>query len=145
MEYASLKALKWADFPLRTFDKVRYADTDRQGHVNNAVFHTCFETGRVEFLYDLQKPLYNPDGSFVIAHANVDYVGEIHWPGTVEIGTGIARIGTSSIRILQGLFQDGTLVATSETVIVHVDQTTKKSKPLSEDARESLMRVMFAL
>jgi acyl-CoA thioester hydrolase len=145
MEYANLKALKWADFPLCTFDKIRYADTDRQGHVNNAVFHTCFETGRVELVYDPQKPLYDPDGSFVIAHANVDYVGEIHWPGTVEIGTGIARIGTSSIRVLQGLFQDGTLVATSETVIVHVDQTTKKSKPLSEDTRESLMRVMFAL
>lgn len=27
-----------ADFPLQTFDKVRYADTDRQGHVNNAGF-----------------------------------------------------------------------------------------------------------
>lgn len=27
-----------ADFPLQTFDKVRYADTDRQGHVNNAAF-----------------------------------------------------------------------------------------------------------
>lgn len=27
-----------ADFPFQTFDKVRYADTDRQGHVNNAAF-----------------------------------------------------------------------------------------------------------
>jgi acyl-CoA thioester hydrolase len=28
------------DFPFQTFDKVRYADTDRQGHVNNAAFAT---------------------------------------------------------------------------------------------------------
>lgn len=26
------------DFPFQTFDKVRYADIDRQGHVNNAAF-----------------------------------------------------------------------------------------------------------
>ncbi len=34
------------EFPLRTSDKVRYGDTDRQGHVNNAVFSTFLETGR---------------------------------------------------------------------------------------------------
>ncbi|WP_343068673.1 hypothetical protein [Kaustia mangrovi] len=42
------------DFPLRTSDKLRYADTDRQGHVNNAVFATFMETGRVAFLHDPQ-------------------------------------------------------------------------------------------
>jgi acyl-CoA thioester hydrolase len=35
-----------ADFPFLTFDKIRYADTDRQGHVNNAVYATFLETGR---------------------------------------------------------------------------------------------------
>jgi acyl-CoA thioester hydrolase len=28
-------------------DVLRYADTDRQGHVNNAVFATFLESGRV--------------------------------------------------------------------------------------------------
>lgn len=144
MDYDNLKTLKWEDFPLRTTDKIRYADTDRQGHVNNAVFHTCFETGRVELLYDPKKPLYDPDGSFVIAHATVDYLGEIQWPGTVEIGTGISRIGTSSIRILQGLFQGSKLVATSETVIVHVDNETKTSKPLSDTTKNVLSQVVFS-
>lgn len=35
------------DFPSVTFDKIRYGDTDRQGHVNNAVFSAFLETGRV--------------------------------------------------------------------------------------------------
>ena len=38
------------DFPARATDTIRYADTDRQGHVNNAVFSTFLETGRVMFL-----------------------------------------------------------------------------------------------
>ncbi|HDG9121136.1 TPA: acyl-CoA thioesterase, partial [Pseudomonas aeruginosa] len=40
------------DFPIHSSDKIRYADTDRQGHVNNAVFATFLETGRVEIIYD---------------------------------------------------------------------------------------------
>ncbi len=40
------------DFPVVTTDKLRYCDTDRQGHVNNAVFLTFLETGRVELLYN---------------------------------------------------------------------------------------------
>ena len=38
------------NFPFRTRDKLRYGDTDRQGHVNNAVFATFLETGRVDML-----------------------------------------------------------------------------------------------
>ncbi len=34
-------------FPLRTHEKLRYADTDRQGHINNAVFATLLETGLI--------------------------------------------------------------------------------------------------
>jgi len=29
---------EYEDFPLKVYDKIRYADTDRQGHVNNALF-----------------------------------------------------------------------------------------------------------
>ena len=51
-----------SDFALQTYDKLRYADTDRQGHVNNAVFSTALETGRAEFLYDPYVPWPNPKG-----------------------------------------------------------------------------------
>lgn len=30
-----MKALKLEDFPSKTFDKIRYVDTDRQGHVKD--------------------------------------------------------------------------------------------------------------
>jgi acyl-CoA thioester hydrolase len=38
-------------------DNIRYRDTDRRGPVNNAVFSTSPETGRVELLYDPNEPL----------------------------------------------------------------------------------------
>lgn len=125
-------------FPLRSQDKLRYADTDRQGHVNNAVFATFLETGRVEVLYDPERPLADDGASFVIARLALDFRAEITWPGTVDIGTRVGRVGRSSITLDQGLFQDGRLVATAETVIVHVDGESGKGRALSGSARERL-------
>jgi len=126
------------DFPFRTFDKVRYADTDRQGHVNNAAFSTFLETGRVEFLYDPQNPLAADNASFVIADLNLKFLSEINWPGRVDIGTGVIRLGNSSISLFQGLFQEGRCVATAETVVVQMDEQTRRSCPLSDKARAFL-------
>lgn len=47
---ATLEPTSIDDFPFRTYEKLRYVDTDRQGHVNNAVFASMLETGRVELL-----------------------------------------------------------------------------------------------
>lgn len=127
-----------ADYPRHTFDKLRYADTDRQGHVNNAVFATLFETGRVELLYDPAAPLHAPDGAFVIARLVIDFVDEIRWPGTVDIATRAAAVGRSSVRLEQALFQDDRLVAKAESVIVHVDQGDRRSRPLTAAAAATL-------
>ncbi|MBN2555107.1 MAG: acyl-CoA thioesterase [Anaerolineales bacterium] len=131
------KILSLDEFPFQTYDKLRYADTDRQGHVNNAVFSTYFETGRMELLYDSGNPLAS-EGEFVIASLKLDFLAEVHWPGRIEIGTGVREVGNSSFRLAQALFQDGRRVAAAETVIVQIDERTRKSCPLSEKTRTFL-------
>ncbi|MTB50702.1 thioesterase family protein [Lewinella sp. W8] len=129
-----------ADFPLQAYDKLRYADTDRQGHVNNATFATFLETGRVEFIYHREAPLLAEGHSFVIASMHINFIREIHWPGRVEIGTGITKIGNSSVGVYQQLFQGDICVASAETVIVQVSDQTARPAPLTEAARASLQR-----
>lgn len=143
-QQAAKQTLALANFPFQTFDKVRYADTDRQGHVNNAAFATFLETGRVEFLYNPQSPLAAEGAAFVIANLNLNLLAEINWPGRVEIGTGVTKVGNSSIRLWQGLFQDGRIAATAETVIVQMNEQTRKSHPLSDTARAFLTQYQFA-
>ena len=125
-------------FPLITYDKIRYSDTDRQGHVNNAVFSTFLETGRVEVLYNKERPILSDGSSFVIASLKLDFVQEIKWPGQVDIGTGLLKVGTTSIVLYQELYQEEKCVARAETVIVQVSDVTKKSLPLSTNAKEIL-------
>ncbi|WP_144776359.1 acyl-CoA thioesterase [Marinobacter maritimus] len=131
-------------FPIRTYDKLRYADTDRQGHVNNAVFSTFLETGRVELIYDSEAPLASSDTSFVIVNINLQLRAEIHWPGTVDIGSAVTRVGNSSIQLHQGIFQNGVCCATAESVIVCIDNNTQKPTTLADAARRNLSRLETA-
>lgn len=131
-------------FPVKSYDKLRYADTDRQGHVNNAVFSTFLETGRVELLYEAGLLRLEGDSSYVIAALNLSFQAEITWPGRVDIGTGLLHIGNSSLKIFQQLFQHGQCVATAETVIVQLDAGTGRSRPWAEPARQALAGLLLS-
>ena len=135
--------LKLEEFPFQAFDKIRYGDTDRQGHVNNAVFATFLETGRCEFLYNPDNNLLLNDTSYVIARLDLHFVGEINWPGRVDIGTGVRKVGNSSLTLHQAVFQDGTCVCQADSVIVQMHNETRKSHPLSDQARDFFTAHMF--
>ena len=131
-------------FRVWTQDKLRYADTDRQGHINNAVFATFLESGRVAFLYDPATPLAPPGCEFVIARLTIDFLAELRWPGIVDIGSAVLSLGRSSITIAQGVFAGGTCAATAETVVVLTDATTRRSTPLTDPLRARLTALSIA-
>jgi acyl-CoA thioester hydrolase len=130
--------MKKESFPVFSSDKIRYSDTDRQGHVNNAVFATFLETGRVEILYNQNEPILLAGCSFVIASLSVNFIKEINWPGTVDIGTGVQHIGNSSIVLFQKLFQNGREVANASSTVVQVSDINSTSVQLSNEARKKL-------
>ncbi len=121
------------DFPHRTVETIRFSDLDRQNHVNNAVFATHFESGRVIILYGEEYGLAAQGASFVLAHLSIDFLGEMHWPGDVEVGTAIAGVGNSSLRFDQALFVNGVCVATAENTLVMVDKATRKPRPFTPE------------
>jgi acyl-CoA thioester hydrolase len=131
-------------YPSRTSADIRYSDLDRQGHVNNAVFATFSEVGRVAFMYDPDRPLAVEGQSFVIARLLINFRAELFWPGSVEIGTGVVRVGRSSFTLAQGIFNDGRLVATAEATIVMVDQETRRSTPLPSQTMDVLHSLRLA-
>ena len=125
-------------YPHQVTDRLRYGDTDRQGHVNNAVFSTLLETGRVAILYDQAGSLAAEGCAFVIARLEIDFRAELNWPGEIVIGTAVAKIGRTSFELTQALFQGEACAARSRSVIVQMDQTTRRSHPLSDHARSVL-------
>lgn len=119
------------DFPHRILESVRFSDLDRQNHVNNAVFATFFEAGRVVLLYDEEFGLSEPGATFVLAHLSIDFLGEIRFPAKVEIATAIKEVGNASLRVEQALFVEEACVAAARNTLVRVDRQTRRPLPFA--------------
>ena len=139
-EHMTERITQWplADYPATTSEKLRYGDTDRQGHINNAVFATLFESGRVDFLCNPQVPLAPSDTQFVIAEITIKFLGELTWPGDVTIGTGVSRVGNASFSLVQAIFAADRCMATAQSAIVLIDEQTRRSTPLPQATRDAL-------
>jgi acyl-CoA thioester hydrolase len=122
------------DFPHRITDNIRFGDLDPQGHVNQAVYLTYFETGRVAMFRLPDLGIGVPGLTYVMARMEVDYVKELHWPGSITIGTGVAEFGRSSFKSAQAVFHDGVCCATGLATLVCLDITTRKSTRLPDIA-----------
>lgn len=134
--------MQLSDFPIRSYDKVRYGDCDPLGHVNNSVFATFMETGRCDLFAAVR---WSGSGkfasSFVIARLELDYIAEILWPGQVEVGSAVLKIGNSSVHIEQILFQGEKLAAKAKSVLVHIGPD-KRSLALSEDEKAGFTKLI---
>jgi acyl-CoA thioester hydrolase len=132
-----------ADYPIRTSEKLRFADTDRNGHITNSVFAVCCQNARMELLCDSRRVPIPSDTQFVVARLVLEFRAEMHWPGIVEIGTRIDRIGRSSITLAQALFVGDDCVAASQSVVVLVDAGTRRPTPLPPRVAEALQPIAW--
>jgi acyl-CoA thioester hydrolase len=118
------------DFPVRVPDIIRFGDIDRQGHVNNAVYSTYLETGRVGIIYDPAEGLQVAGATTVLARIEIDFLKELRWPGTIEVGTAVAEIGRSSYTFVQAVFIDGACAAKARSTMVLIDGETRRARAL---------------
>jgi acyl-CoA thioester hydrolase len=66
----------------------------------------------------------------------VSFLAESHWPGKVDLGTGVLRIGTSSITVASAAFKDDACIAAAEMTVVRLKGKTPH--PLDEGFRTAL-------
>jgi len=132
-------------FPALVREKVRYSDTDRQGHVNNVAFSVFFEAGRAELLFCSGRRL-NPTGTeFVLASTQLELLQQLRWPGEVVIGTRVESLGRSSFKVRQAIYQHNQCAAVSTSVMVLTDAETGRSVELGRTARRFLKGLSGAL
>jgi acyl-CoA thioester hydrolase len=121
------------DYPYRLGDNVRFGDLDPNHHVNNATYATYFETSRVSLIRDPQFGLMPPGLSWVLAHLAIDFRAEVHWPGQVELGLAVERLGRTSVTYDQAVFHNGVCAASARAITVLVDASSRTPTPLSEE------------
>ena len=122
-----------------TTHRLRFNDTDKLGHVNNAVFAVMVEQGRGELMVEAGLPVGLGDQAVVIVRLELDFIAEMEWPGEVRIETEVSRLGNRSFQLRQRLISNGVLAGQAMTVLVVMDRATKRAVPI-DPWREALSR-----
>jgi acyl-CoA thioester hydrolase len=119
------------DFPYRLVDNVRFGDLDPNQHVNNAVYATYFETGRVTLMKDPRHGLMQDGLAWIMVRLDMHFRAELRWPGTIELGLGVVKLGRTSVTSEQVVFSEGRCVASATAVMVLIDEATRRPAPLT--------------
>lgn len=129
-------------FNLVTEQRVVFRDVDMMGHVNNAVYATYFETGRLEYLYAAGGEAAGAL-PLILAEITITYKSPAFLRETLQTGVRVAEIRHSSFIIESQIVEKetGRLVATSRAAIVHYDYAEKRAKPLPQEWRERFARM----
>jgi acyl-CoA thioester hydrolase len=123
------------DFPYRLSDNVRFADLDPNQHVNNAVYATYFETGRVTLMKDRSYGLMPEGLGWIMVRIDIHFRAELRWPGKIELGLGVAKFGRTSVSFDQVVFSEGKCVASARAITVLIDEVTRKPVPLTPELK----------
>ncbi|MCG5243853.1 acyl-CoA thioesterase [Azospirillum doebereinerae] len=119
-------------------ERVRFADLDALGHVNNNALGVYFEQGRIALLLAAGGFRASDDWTVVMARSVIEYRSELLYPNDVRIGVRGLRMGTSSMTLGVGIFLGERCVATQEAVCVVVDKASHRPTPLPEPLRAAL-------
>ncbi|MDB5620241.1 acyl-CoA thioesterase [Tardiphaga sp.] len=121
------------NYPYRLTDNVRFADLDPNQHVNNAVYASYFETSRVMLVKDLRNGLMPTGLSWVLVRLDIHYRAELHWPGTIELGLGVSKLGRTSATFSQVVFSEGKCVASATSTTVMVGLESRAPTAISDE------------
>jgi acyl-CoA thioester hydrolase len=129
--------------------EVRFADTDAQGHVNNASYLTYCEMARIRYWSDVTGGSFvggtgRPE-SLILAEARITYRSPVFYGDAVTVQTRATRIGRSSFTLehrLTARRPDGMtrLAAVSDSVLVAYDYDLAAAIPLNDMQTNAIER-----
>ncbi len=131
------------DFPYSELIKVRYRDTDAQGHLYFANYLVYADEVLSCYLAELGFDAMNPKNAPCFAFAvniQCDYVKECDANEMVKFSVGYTRLGNSSVNAIFKMekAECGTLLAKGSLTQVFVDKVTRKSCPIPLQLRIGL-------
>lgn len=134
-----------ADYPHVGSVSTRWNDNDRYGHVNNAVYYQYFDSVINEVLIH-QGGLDIHRGEVVgfIVRSECDFLAPVAYPGLLEVGVVVRRLGRSSVTYETALLRPGEdrPAAIGRMVHVFVDTATGRPTDIPASIRAVLERLL---
>ena len=121
--------------------ELRFRDVDAMGHVNNAVYFTYFETGRLQFFYSGSQKEKFPGFEFILAHVSCDFIHPVTLDDHLTLRMWIKAIGSKSFKFhyqLTDAADPAITFATGESVQVCFDYQNNASVVISQELHAQL-------
>lgn len=124
--------------PFRCSLEVRWADSDRLGHVNNTKVVEYMQEARIKFLL----ASLSARGAVAVRKMDVEFLRPIKdASGPLGAEIVVLHIGTTSFTLRHTILdRNGVVCAHGDAVLVGFDVHTDRSRPLTDPEREVLDR-----
>jgi acyl-CoA thioester hydrolase len=121
-----------------TVQPLRFCDTDKLGHINNAVYAVMYEAGRAEMLERAGLLAPTHGRAVVIARLELDFLREMGWPSDVTVESAVHRIGGKSFTMRQRLKVNGEVTSRAQSVLAVIDTGTRRAVMLEPSWKADL-------
>lgn len=128
-------------------ERVRYADTDAQGHVFFGNYYTYMDEAFMAYLEELGYPASKLTAmglEIYYVESGCQHKGRTFFSDRLHVYLEISRMGSSSLtaimRIVKAAEDGGEEVALGTITGVFVDVESGKSTPIPADFREAVLR-----
>jgi acyl-CoA thioester hydrolase len=121
--------------------QVRFRDLDAMGHVNNAVYFSYFELGRLEFFKNIIKVKSPAEFSFILAKSEASYYLPIDLASpNIILNMWAGEFGNKSFKFFYELVSEDNKLkfADGYSVQVFYNYKTKKTIPVPDDFKEKI-------
>lgn len=130
-----------SEFPVLRTITTRWEDEDVYGHVNNVVYYSFFDTAVNGFLIESTGTDIRKLGAVgLVVETQCTFMRSLGFPGDVQAGLAVTKLGGTSIVYRIGLFQGDSdePAAIGRFVHVYVDATSREVTPIPQSIRDAV-------
>ena len=121
--------------------QIRFNDIDSLGHINNNIYFSYFDLGKINYLENLRTSYVSwTDGIIVIARIEVDFIAPVFYKEKVAVDTKVTKIGTKSVVFLQQVRNTltGEIKCRCNSVVVAYNPKTSQAMAVPEIWRHGM-------
>ena len=130
-------------FKHSTTVQMRFNDIDILGHLNNSVYFSLFDLGKVEYFNTVRgNKNHWAKIDIVIANVNCDFIAPVYFTEPIAVKTQVASMHDKSFKMLQAVVNEktGELKCLCSSVMVGFDAVKGVSAPLSQEWKDAISR-----
>ena len=120
--------------------QIRMTDLDPLGHVNNGVFYSYYDAGRLHYLNQINEDTSWEAINVVIVHIECDFMESIVFQDDISVETKVIELGNKSIKMMQRIIDNNTqkVKSTCLSVLSGYDKQNNTSKAISEEFKKKV-------